>query len=206
MDRIADLPVRSLPAGGAVRSSPPTHRSCPVGTRAMTALAIVHHARAVRDDLRMPPARVRVVVADDHPLFREGIERAVRERPELELVGAAADGREALAHDPRRSRRRSRCSTCGCRASTGCRSSTRSTRDGLPTRVLILSASGDAELVYRAVQGGAAGYFRKEADREAILDAIAAVARGGDGDRPGAAGRRVRPDPRARRPATTARS
>ena len=52
------------------------------------------------------------------------------------------------------------------------------TRDALPTRVLILSASGDAELVYRAVQGGAAGYFRKEADRQAILDAIAAVARG----------------------------
>jgi two-component system nitrate/nitrite response regulator NarL len=45
----------------------------------------------------MPPARVSVVVADDHPLFREGIERAVRERPDLELLGAAADGREALA-------------------------------------------------------------------------------------------------------------
>jgi two-component system, NarL family, nitrate/nitrite response regulator NarL len=44
----------------------------------------------------MPPPRVRVVVADDHPLFREGIERAVRERPELELVAAAADGRQAL--------------------------------------------------------------------------------------------------------------
>jgi two-component system nitrate/nitrite response regulator NarL len=52
------------------------------------------------------------------------------------------------------------------------------TRDGLPTRVLFLSASSDPELVYRAVQGGAAGYFRKEADRQAILDAIAAVARG----------------------------
>ena len=51
-------------------------------------------------------------------------------------------------------------------------------RDGLPSRVLFLSASGDGEVVYRAVQMGAAGYFRKEADREAILDAIAAVARG----------------------------
>ena len=44
----------------------------------------------------MPPARVSVVVADDHPLFREGIERAVRERPDLELIGAASGGREAL--------------------------------------------------------------------------------------------------------------
>jgi two-component system, NarL family, nitrate/nitrite response regulator NarL len=51
-------------------------------------------------------------------------------------------------------------------------------RDGLPTRVLFLSASGDPEVVYRAVQGGAAGYFRKEADRDAILNGIAAVASG----------------------------
>jgi two-component system, NarL family, nitrate/nitrite response regulator NarL len=51
-------------------------------------------------------------------------------------------------------------------------------RDGVPTRVLFLSASDDPEVVYRAVQTGAAGYFRKETDREAILDAITAVARG----------------------------
>jgi two-component system, NarL family, nitrate/nitrite response regulator NarL len=72
------------------------------------------------------------------------------------------------------------------------------TRDGLPTRVLFLSASGDAELVYRAVQGGAAGYFRKESDRQVILDAIAAVARGDTVIEPGLR-RRVRPDPRPRR-------
>jgi two-component system, NarL family, nitrate/nitrite response regulator NarL len=51
-------------------------------------------------------------------------------------------------------------------------------RDGVPTRVLFLSATGDPEVVYRALQAGAAGYFRKEADREAILDGIAAVAGG----------------------------
>jgi len=121
--------------------------------------------------------RIAVVVADDHPLFREAIERAVRERPELEPLGAAADGREALA---------------AMRGLTpdvavldlrlpgldGLQILNAATRDGLATRVLILSASGDPELVYRAVQGGAAGYFLKEADRDAILDAITAVARG----------------------------
>src|SRR5687767_14824871 len=61
----------------------------------MTA-AITLHRSAVRHHAPMPSTRVSVVVADDHPLFREGIERAVRERPELELTGSAKDGRAAL--------------------------------------------------------------------------------------------------------------
>ena len=42
------------------------------------------------------PQRVRVLVADDHPIYREGIVRAIKERPDLELVGEAGDGRDAL--------------------------------------------------------------------------------------------------------------
>ena len=37
-----------------------------------------------------------VLVADDHPIYREGIVRAIKDRPELELVAEAGDGREAL--------------------------------------------------------------------------------------------------------------
>jgi two-component system, NarL family, nitrate/nitrite response regulator NarL len=126
----------------------------------------------------MRQTRVSVVVADDHPLFREGIERAVRERPELELVGAAADGRAALEL-VRELGPMVAVIDLRLPGLDGLQVLNAITRDGLPTRVLILSASGDAELVYRAVQGGAAGYFRKEADRHTILDAISAVARGG---------------------------
>jgi two-component system nitrate/nitrite response regulator NarL len=125
----------------------------------------------------MRPARVSVVVADDHPLFREGIERAVRARPELELVGAAADGREAL----RRIRElKPRVAVLDLRLPglDGLQVLNALTRDGVPTRVLFLSASGDPEVVYSAVQAGAAGYFRKEAEREAILNAISAAAAG----------------------------
>ena len=103
----------------------------------------------------MSQTRVSVVVADDHPLFREGIERAVRElEPAVAVLDMRLPGLDGL------------------------QILNAITRDHLPTRVLILSASGDPELVYGAVQGGAAGYFRKETDRHAILDAIAAVARG----------------------------
>jgi two-component system nitrate/nitrite response regulator NarL len=147
-------------------------------------ITTVHQPSRVRDDPRMPPARVQVVVADDHPLFREGIERAVRERPDLELVGSAEDGREALE---RIRDLAPRVAVLDMRLPglDGLQVLNAVTRDALPTRVLFLSASGDPELVYRAVQGGAAGYFRKEADRQAILDAIAAVARGSTVIEPG---------------------
>lgn len=42
-------------------------------------------------------AAVTVVIADDHPLFRRGVARAIKRAPALELVGEASDGREALA-------------------------------------------------------------------------------------------------------------
>src|SRR5258705_3202829 len=42
-------------------------------------------------------SRFSVIVADDHPLFREGVVRAVRAWPELELVAEVSNGREALA-------------------------------------------------------------------------------------------------------------
>jgi two-component system, NarL family, nitrate/nitrite response regulator NarL len=141
-------------------------------------LSVTLGSGPMRHDGAMPPSRVSVLVADDHPLFREGIERAVKERPELELVGAAADGRGALEQirdvvpavavlDLR------------LPELDGFQILNAVTRDAIPTRVLFLSASGDPEVVYQAVQSGAAGYFRKETDRDAILDAISAVARGG---------------------------
>ena len=144
----------------------------------MTPLTVTLRSARVRHHHGMPPTRVSVLVADDHPLFREGIERAVKERPELELVGAAAGGREALE------RIRDLAPAVAVLdlklpELDGFQILNAVSRDDIPTRVLFLSASGDPEVVYRAVQGGAAGYFRKEADRNAILDAISAVARGG---------------------------
>ena len=140
----------------------------------MNPLSLTLRPAHLRHDSRMPPARVSVVVADDHPLFREGIERAVRERPDLELLGVAADGREALE---RIRELAPRVAVLDLRLPEldGFQVLNALTRDKLDTRVLMLSASGEPEVVYRAVQAGAAGYFRKEADRHAILDAIAAV-------------------------------
>jgi two-component system nitrate/nitrite response regulator NarL len=121
--------------------------------------------------------RPTVLIADDHPLYREGLARAVSGRPDLELVAEATDGRAALEQihqlapdvavlDMRMP---------GLR---GLEVVEALTRDGSPTRVLVLSAAVESSLVYAAVAAGAAGYWSKDADRDAICDAIAAVARG----------------------------
>ncbi len=121
--------------------------------------------------------RVTVLVADDHPLFREGVARAVRERPELELVAEVGDGRAALAAIRERE---PAVAVLDLRLPEldGIAVAKAVARDHLPTRVLVLSAFTEPRLVYEAMTAGAAGYFSKDADRESVLDAISAVARG----------------------------
>ena len=121
--------------------------------------------------------RATVLIADDHPLYREGLARAISGRPDLELVSEVSDGRTALEQiqhlepdvavlDMRMPELR------------GLEVVEALTRDGSPTRVLVLSAAIESSLVYAAVAAGAAGYWSKDAERDAICDAIAAVARG----------------------------
>ncbi len=122
--------------------------------------------------------RVRVLVADDHPLFREGVARAIKEWPELELVGEVADGREALdlirAELPH-------VAVVDMRLPglDGAEIAAAVTRDGLSTRVLLLSAFSDEQIVFRALEAGAAGYLTKESTRDEIARAALAVGRGG---------------------------
>lgn len=121
--------------------------------------------------------RTTVVIADDHPLYRDALAQAITGRPDLELLAAEADGRSALEQ---------------IRALTpdvavldmrmpglrGLDVANALARDGSPTRVLMLSAAQESAVVYAAVAAGAAGYWSKDAERDAICDAIAAVARG----------------------------
>ena len=125
----------------------------------------------------MPVTRVSVLVADDHPLFRDGIVRAVRERPDLNLVGEAADGQSALDLI-RRLAPAVAVLDFSLPQLDGLEVLNALRRDGLGTRVLMLSASTEGEIVFRAVSEGAAGYLPKSATREAVCDAVVAVARG----------------------------
>jgi len=89
--------------------------------------------------------------------------RAIRERPELELVASAGDGREAL--DAIGAARPDVAVVGG-------------TLDGLGTRVVMIAARPGPEEVYTALADGAAGYLTRDADARELCDAITAVARG----------------------------
>jgi two-component system nitrate/nitrite response regulator NarL len=121
---------------------------------------------------------VRVIVADDHPIYREGIVRAVKERPDLELVGEAEDGRQAL-EEIKRTGPDVALLDIRMPGLEGPQVLNALHRDGIKTKVIFLSAFMESELAYETVAAGARGYLSKESAREEICDAIAAVARGG---------------------------
>ncbi|MGH2929895.1 MAG: response regulator [Solirubrobacteraceae bacterium] len=121
--------------------------------------------------------RIRIYLADDHPMFLRGIVQEVRLRPELELVGQATDGRRALA-DLRSLQPDVAVIDMRLPTLSGLEVLAAAKRDSLRTRVVFLSAHLDSDLVYRAIASGASGYLSKEADRDTILDAVAAVSRG----------------------------
>ena len=125
----------------------------------------------------MSTERVSVLVADDHPLFRDGIVRAVRERPDLELIAEASDGQAALSLI-RELRPQVAILDLSLPELDGIDVLSAVRRDGLPTRVLMLSASTEGAIVFQAVSAGASGYLSKAAGRDQVCDAVAAIARG----------------------------
>jgi two-component system nitrate/nitrite response regulator NarL len=124
-----------------------------------------------------PGGRVRVLAADDQPLYRDALARAIGGRPELELVGEAGDGREALDAISARS------PDVALIGSTldglsGEQVLSAVARDRLRTRVVMMAARPDPRQVYAALAEGAAGFLTKDADARELCDAITAVARG----------------------------
>jgi two-component system, NarL family, nitrate/nitrite response regulator NarL len=121
---------------------------------------------------------VTVLVADDHPIYREGIVRAIKDRDDLELVGEAADGREALEQIERL---RPSVAVLDIRMPglDGTQVLDALHGDGGNTSVLFLSAFTEPELAYKTVAAGAKGYLSKESSRQEVCDAIATIAGGG---------------------------
>jgi two-component system nitrate/nitrite response regulator NarL len=122
---------------------------------------------------------VRVVVGDDHPMFREGVVRALTNSGRITVVGEADDGRGVLElirlHKPEVALVDYRMPDID---GIGVAAAVR--RDELPTRVLLLSAHDEAQIVYQALQEGAAGFLPKESSRAEIVQAVLDCAKGRD--------------------------
>jgi two-component system nitrate/nitrite response regulator NarL len=121
--------------------------------------------------------RVRVVVADDHPFFRDGVTRALTLNGQVEVVAEAATGREAI-EAIQREQPDVALVDYEMPDLDGVAVVHAVVRDELPTRVLLLSAHTDGPLVYAALQEGAAGYMAKDSRRSDIIDGVLKVARG----------------------------
>jgi len=120
-----------------------------------------------------------VVVGDDHPLFRDGVVRALSASGSIDVVAEAEDGVAALAlireHGPRVALLDYRMPGLdGAQVAAAVR------RDQLPTRVLLISAHDESAIVYNALQEGAAGFISKESSRSELVAAVLSCAKGQD--------------------------
>ncbi len=116
-----------------------------------------------------PPARL--IVADDHALVRKGIEGMLEGEPDLEIVGEAADGREAL--ELCRRLRPDLVLMDVCMPQMGGLAATRAIKEELPTtRVLMLTTYENPDYLHEAVRLGAAGYVIKDASCAELADSV----------------------------------
>jgi DNA-binding NarL/FixJ family response regulator len=121
--------------------------------------------------------RIRVLIAEDQALVRRGTSLLISLEPDMEVVGSACDGIEAVAmaeklrpdvvlmdlHMPKQ----------------GGVAATREITQSLPgTQVLVLTTLNDDETVFDAVRAGALGYLLKDATEQELLDTIRALRRG----------------------------
>jgi two-component system nitrate/nitrite response regulator NarL len=121
---------------------------------------------------------VTVVVVDDHPFYRDGVSRGLTQSGQVKVVGEAGDGRAGLeliaAEAPDVA-----LVDYQMPGLDGLAVVHAVTRDGLPTKVILLSALTDSAVVFKALEEGAQGYLPKDASRAEIVDAVLRVAKGG---------------------------
>jgi DNA-binding NarL/FixJ family response regulator len=117
---------------------------------------------------------IKVFLADDHAIVREGLAGVLEAQPDVRVVGTAADGRDAMrqiaALDPDVA-----VMDISMPHMNGI-DAAREMRDrGLRARVVILSMHSSAEHVFQALEAGASGYLLKDSAAKEIIDAVRAV-------------------------------
>src|SRR5262245_44874197 len=121
---------------------------------------------------------IRVILADDHTLVRAGMRTLLQTIPDIEVMGEAKNGREALRlieqHHPDLVMMDSSMPELN-----GLGAAARIVREHPDVRVIIVSMHATEEYVWKALRTGAAGYLLKDADTAELEIAVKCVAGGG---------------------------
>jgi DNA-binding NarL/FixJ family response regulator len=138
----------------------------------------------------MMPARIRVMIADDHPLFRDGLRAMFESEPDIELVGEAATGQEAVTL-ARQLIPDVVLMDIKMPDLDGVEATRRLLAESPKTRVLVVTMFEDDNSVLAAMRAGARGYVVKGMRSADAIRAIRAVAEGEAIFSPAIAGRLV---------------
>jgi DNA-binding NarL/FixJ family response regulator len=131
---------------------------------------------------------IRVVICDDQAIIREGLRMLLRLEPDIEVVGLAEDGEEAVAIVEAASPQLV-LMDLKMPVMNGVEA-TRRIRAGRPeVKILVLTTYDDDEWLFDAIRAGASGYLLKDTPREKVVEAIRGTAAGNTFVDPAVAGR-----------------
>ena len=120
---------------------------------------------------------IRVVLADDQALVREGFRLILEVEPDIDVVGEAADGAEVI-DTTRKLNADVVLMDIQMPGIDGIEATRRISRAGLRARILVLTTFDREDYVYEAMRAGASGFLLKDIRREQLVDAIRTVAAG----------------------------
>jgi DNA-binding NarL/FixJ family response regulator len=120
---------------------------------------------------------LRILIAEDHPLYRKGMISLLQSFPEFEVVGEAATGEEAVA---RATQLQPDVILMDLQMPevNGIEATRRILQESPNIRVLVVTLFEDDDSVFMALRAGARGYVLKDADEEEVVLSIRAVGRG----------------------------
>lgn len=126
----------------------------------------------------MESPKIRVLLVDDHSLFREGVKRILELESDLEVVGEFSNGAECLEKG-RELHPDVILLDINMPVLNGVEATPIILEIMTQARVIILSIHDDEQYVFRSIRSGAAGYLLKEMDAMSLVEAVRVVAAGG---------------------------